>query len=177
MCPYIMACGHGFGAMTTDWMDRMDGMDGERVVSCGGGGGAVASVGPVKDCLRAGTVIGGEGTTEGVGESPGPCASRLSLDWGWSCDWTWAWAFGGRSTISTGDASAGLSLSWSLLGTSTVGGGVSLESIRPIASIAPPSMSVSSAIDAWDDMAESAEAWRPAATADPDDEEGAGSGE
>lgn len=86
MCPYIMACGQGFGAMTTDWMDRMDGMDGERVVSWGGGGGAVASVGPVKDCLRAGTVIGGEGTTEGAGESPGPCASRLSLDWGWSCD-------------------------------------------------------------------------------------------
>lgn len=54
---------------------------------------------------------------------------------------------------------------------------MSLESISPIASIAPPSMSVSSAIDAWDDMAESAEAWRPPATADPDDEEGAGSGE
>lgn len=124
-------------------------------------------------------MIGGDGTVDGAGEgeSADPCESRLSLDWGWG--WSCDWALGWRSTISTGDASAGLSLSWSLLGTSTVGGGVSLESISPIASIAPPSMSVNSAIDAWDDMAESAEAWRPTATADPDldDVEGAGSGE
>lgn len=45
----------------------------------------------------------------------------------------------------------GSALASSLLGSPTVGGGVSLESISPISSIAPPSNSVSSAIETEDE--------------------------
>lgn len=91
----------------------------------------VGEVGLVEDndAPRVGNdvgVIGPSLTTSAAGSSPFAFGSS-------------AFAFGSGTLAS------------SLLGSPTVGGGVSLESISPISSIAPPSNSVSSAIETEDE--------------------------